>query len=116
MVKLSSDVIVALLTDLYAANNSLKPTSGRVVKRKAPSVAVKKVPKRVAPAKLKKEKTVSIAPVPRTESGLTTPAAEAAAATPSKAKKPRKRLAKTAQTQNLEIHTGDDSSELFPFN
>ena len=115
MAKLSSDAIVALLSDLYAANDSLKPTSGRVVKRKAPSVAVKKVQKRVAPAKLKKEKTVSIAPVQRTESGLVTPAAEAAA-TPSKAKKPRKRLAKTAQTQNLEIHTGDDSSELFPFN
>ena len=71
MVKLSSDVIVALLTDLYAANDSLKPTSGRVVKRKAPSVAVKKVQKRVAPIKVNKEKAMSIAPMQRTESSAT---------------------------------------------
>ena len=81
---------------------------------KAPSVAVKKVQKRVAPIKVKKEKAMSIAPMQRTESVSLTPAGDVN--TMNKAKKPRKRLAKTAQTQNLEIHTGIDTNELFPFN
>jgi len=112
MVKLSSDVIVALLSDLYAANQSLKPISGKVVKRKAIAPTAK-VAKRVAPTKIKKEKALPVSPVQRAESVVLTPVETS---TPTKAKKPRKRLAKTAQTQKLEIHTGDDSSELFPFN